>query len=450
MSRIGDLARHGDATAAISADGSRTSHAALATLADSLAAGFPGVRGLGIIRCRNDLGTLAAYLAALRQGQVALLAGAGTPDAQLATLAQTYQAEWLAEDGLITSTGLRGGPIDPRAAVLLSTSGSTGSPKQVVLSAANLDANAAAIVEYLEIGPDERAITTLPFHYSYGLSVINSHLLAGATLLLTDDALTTRPFWELCRREGATSLAGVPTLYEMLARLRIERMDLPALRTLTQAGGRLDADRVRHFAAISRVRGWRFFVMYGQTEAAPRMAYLPPSLLADHPDCIGVPIPGGSLRLVDATGHVIDETDSEGELVYRGPNVMQGYASSRADLSQLDPPAELHTGDLAVRNAHGLYRVTGRLKRILKLHGHRVALDQLEQSLLAAGHEVICGGRDDLLVVAHRPGADAQAIRSLVHRTCSVAQAELRCIALDAWPTTGAGKIAYHRLAELA
>lgn len=450
MSVIGDLARHGDAIAAIDADGRHTGHGELAALADSLAAGFPAERSLGVVRCRNDIGTLAAYLAALRHGQVALLVGADLPSDQVATLIETYRAEWLAEDGEVRPTGRRGGPIDPRAAVLLSTSGSTGSPKQVVLSAGNLDANAAAIVDYLGIGPGERAVTTLPFHYSYGLSVINSHLLAGASLLLTDDALTTRPFWDLCRTHGATSLAGVPTLYDMLARLRVERMDLPALRTLTQAGGRMDPDRVRHFAAVAQARGWRFFVMYGQTEAAPRMAYLPPSLVAAHPDCIGIPIPGGSLSLVDAHGNTIEGSDAEGELVYRGPNVMQGYASSRADLERLDPPAELHTGDLAVRNAQGLYRITGRLKRILKLHGHRVALDQLEQVLLAAGHEVVCGGCDDRLVVAHRPGADAEAIRALALRTCQVPHTALRCVALETWPMTAAGKIAYHRLAELA
>jgi acyl-CoA synthetase (AMP-forming)/AMP-acid ligase II len=129
---------------------------------------------------------------------------------------------------------------------------------------------------------------------------------------------------------------------------------------------------------------------------------------------------------------------------------MQGYASSRTDLERLDPPAALHTGDLAVRNAQDLYRITGRLKRILKLYGHRGALDQLEQALLTAGHEVICGGRDDRLVLAHRPGADAEAIRALALRACRIPHAALRCVALEDWPMTGAGKIAYHRLAELA
>lgn len=450
MSRIADLAPHGSATAVITADGRHIQHNALAALADALATGFPEGRGLGIIRCRNDLGTLSAYLAALRHGQVALLADADLPATGIEALAAAYQAEWVADNGAIQATGLRGTPIDPRAAVLLSTSGSTGSPRQVVLSAANLDANAAAIVEYLGIGPDERAITSLPFHYSYGLSVINSHLLAGATLLLTDAPLTTRAFWDLCRSGGVTSLAGVPTLYDILARLHIERMQLPTLRTLTQAGGRLAPEQVLHFARIAREKAWRLFVMYGQTEAAPRMAYLPPDLVEAHPDCIGIPVPGGRFRLVNSDGQTIEATDTEGELVYHGPNVMQGYASARADLERLDPPAELYTGDLALRSVEGLYRITGRLKRIIKLYGHRLALDELEQALGRAGHDVLCGGVDDRLVIAHRPDADTDAIRAFAVDVCRIPTMAVHCVALETWPTTGSGKIAYHRLAELA
>lgn len=451
MSRIAALERHGDACAVIAPDGTRTSYRELAAQADALAAGFPAERGLGIVRCRNTPATLVAYLAALRHGQVALLVDAAMPAEQLEGLADAYQAEWLVDDaGELSATGRSGGAIDPRAALLLSTSGSTGSPKQVVLSADNLDANAAAIAEYLGIDGHERPITTLPFQYSYGLSVINSHLLAGATLLLTEDALTTREFWDFFKAEGATSLAGVPTLYDMLARLRIERMDLPSLRTLTQAGGRLGADKVRRFHGIARDKGWRFFVMYGQTEATARMAYLPPELAAQHADCIGIPIPGGRFRLVDEQGNDIDAPNTEGELVYQGPNVMQGYACDRADLEHLEPPDELATGDLAVRTTAGLYRITGRLKRIIKLYGHRVALDEVERTLQAAGHAVICGGDDSRLVIAHRPHDDPAAILTCAIERCRVPAAAVRCVALEDWPTTESGKIAYHKLAELA
>jgi acyl-CoA synthetase (AMP-forming)/AMP-acid ligase II len=190
--------------------------------------------------------------------------------------------------------------------------------------------------------------------------------------------------------------------------------------------------------------------MYGQTEATARMAYLPPELADEYADCIGIPIPGGSFHLVDENGHVIDALDSAGELVYRGANVMLGYACARADLLRLDPPIELHTGDLALRNAAGLFRITGRLKRIVKLHGHRVALDEVEHALQAAGHQAICGGDDSRLVIAHKPGDDPAAIAAYASERCRVPPASIRCVALDAWPVTESGKIAYHKLAELA
>jgi acyl-coenzyme A synthetase/AMP-(fatty) acid ligase len=451
VNRIHDLERHGDAIAVRTPDGCQLSYRELAASADRLADGFPKQRSVGLILCRNRPGTLIAYLAALRHDQVALLVDAALPVEQRDRLLDLYRAEWLVDEaGTLGLTGRSGSTPDPRAALLLSTSGSTGSPKQVVLSADNLDANAAAIAEYLQIGADERPITTLPFQYSYGLSVINSHLLIGATLLMTEDALTTREFWDFFKDAGATSLAGVPTLYEMLQRLRLERMDLPTLRTLTQAGGRLGEERVRHFAALARERGWRFFVMYGQTEATARMAYLPPEQAEAYPDCIGWAIPGGAFRLVAADGSAIKAEETEGELVYQGPNVMQGYACDRDDLSSLTPLEELHTGDLAVRNNAGLYRVTGRLKRIIKLYGHRVALDEVEQAYLAAGHEVICAGDDNHLVIGHRAGDTADALIAFAAQRLRVPAAAVRCVELQDWPTTESGKIAYHKLAELA
>jgi long-chain acyl-CoA synthetase len=244
---------------------------------------------------------------------------------------------------------------------------------------------------------------------------------------MTDDAVTTREFWDFFKAHNATSLAGVPTIYEMLQRLHLERMELPSLRTLTQAGGRLGMEQVRHFIRIAHEKDWRFFVMYGQTEATARMAYLSLEVAEEYADCIGIAIPGGEFWLEDEEGCVIEANDVEGELVYRGPNVMQGYACNRSDLAQLSPLEELHTGDLAVRNGADLYRITGRLKRIIKLYGHRIALDEVEQALQIAGYNVICGGDDQRLPAT-----------------------SIQCIALEAWPTTESGKIAYHKLAELA
>src|SRR5690606_5361854 len=142
-------------------------------------------------------------------------------------------------------------------------------------------------VESLDIQADDIAPTTLPLHYTYGLSVVNSHLEAGGAVLLTEASVVARPFWAQFRRWGATSLAGVPWTWQSLQRLRLERMELPTLRTMTQAGGRLATSLVQHFAGVADARGARFFVMYGQTEATARIAVLPPEHLRARPDTVG-------------------------------------------------------------------------------------------------------------------------------------------------------------------
>jgi acyl-CoA synthetase (AMP-forming)/AMP-acid ligase II len=244
----------------------------------------------------------------------------------------------------------------------------------VRLSYAAIDANAKQIAEYLELTARDRPITTLPIHYSYGLSVVTSHLNVGATIILTGQSVIDAAFWQLVRKEEVTSLAGVPYTYELLDRVGFRDMSLPSLRTLTQAGGRLPPETVRRYTEWAKARDARFFVMYGQTEATARMSYMPPARILDAPDCIGIPIPRGSFRLIDETGTTISSPGTVGELVYSGPNVMLGYALSPDDLSKGRELEELRTGDLASRDAQGLYRIVGRKSRFAKLYGLRINL----------------------------------------------------------------------------
>ncbi len=299
-------------------------------------------------------------------------------------------------------------------ALLLSTSGTTGSPKLIRLSYRNLQSNAEAIVQYLGINSAETAITSLPLSYSYGLSVVNSHLLAGATLVCTNASIVTQEFWADFSEQRCTSFAGVPFSYSMLERLRLERMNLPALRTLTQAGGRLAPEKVQLFADIARRSGARFFVMYGQTEATARISYVPSDRLDAKIGSIGLPIPGGRLRLMQE-GCEITEPDREGELVYSGPNVMLGYAETRDCLAKGDELlGTLHTGDLGHRDADGYFYITGRLKRFIKIYGLRLNLDEIEKMLESAlGRSVACGGQDECLHVLVESTSEADASEAL-------------------------------------
>ncbi|MFQ5728983.1 MAG: AMP-binding protein, partial [Waddliaceae bacterium] len=215
--------------------------------------------------------------------------------------------------------------LHPELKLLLSTSGTTGSPKLVRLSERNLVSNGKSIIESLAISPEDCAITSLPIHYSYGLSVLHSHLLAGARVVITDESVVQRPFWDIFHQCRCTSFAGVPYTYELLDRMHFETFPVPTLQTMTQAGGRLRQSLVLKFHKYMTEKGGRFFVMYGQTEATARIAYLPPSALPEKACAIGVAIPKGSLT-----------ASPEGELIYSGQNVMLGYATAAEDLAKGD------------------------------------------------------------------------------------------------------------------
>lgn len=445
-------------------DDAPLNYAGLAALAEDFAQALPAspTKQLGLLLCQNDAPTLAAYLAALRHQQCVALLPERLPAQALDTLINCYAPDWVliphaqpcpagmqlkgmwhGKNLYIRQSANTSEAIFPDTAVLLSTSGTTGNPKMVRLSYRNIASNAESIAAYLEINAQERAIASLPMHYSYGLSIINSHLAKGAAIALTDEAVTTRGFWELFRHAGVTSLAGVPMMWQMLQRLRLERMDLPTLKTLTQAGGRLSPELIRHFAQICQNKGWRFFVMYGQTEASPRISYVPWPKLADKIGSIGIAIPGGELSL-----------STEGELIYRGDNVMLGYAECRADLSRGDEmKACLHTGDLARVDEDGYYWLTGRSKRIAKVFGNRINLDEIEALLEEALHAPVATlDGDDHLQIVLTPNGDTrmqEKALDLLRAHLSVHPSALEWREVASLPLNSRGKKDYASLRSL-
>lgn len=364
-------------------------------------------RRLVLLGGGNELESLVTYLAALSAGHPLILVPGDNPG-NLGGVVDAYDPDVVAgPDGSLQERrpGTRH-DLHPDLALLLTTSGSTGSPKLVRLSADNVQANAEAIADYLAIRPTDVAATTLPMHYCYGLSVINSHLLVGAGLMVTDLSVVDTCFWDRFHAEGATTFAAVPYTFELLDRVGFEDMDLPSLRYVTQAGGRLAPDRVRHYAGLGRERGWDLVVMYGQTEATARMAYLPPSQALTAPGSIGVPIPGGSFHLEPLPESPLTRPGDPdvGELVYDGPNVMLGYAESPADLALGRVVTSLHTGDVARRTPDGLYEIVGRRTRFAKIFGVRIDLDEVERVYRAEGVLAACaaaqGPHGERLVVA--------------------------------------------------
>lgn len=448
------LENFGNQVAFILESGERITYQDLAKKADAIYA-LPDApsskRSLVAIECDNQLPTVAGYLGALRNGCPALLVDAGLSAEFRERLYEHFSiaAIWTKEGCWLQRHGTSP-VVHQDLALLLSTSGSTGAAKLVKLTLNNLQANAKSIAGYLSLSSEERPITTLPLHYSYGLSVLNSHLLCGATLLLTSEPVTSRKLWNFFREHEATSFAGVPTIFTMLKRMRFESMALPSLKFMTQAGGRLADEDVRWFAELALSRNERFYVMYGQTEATARISYVPCERILDKVGSVGIPIPDGRMELVADDGSLVSASGTVGQLRYVGPNVMMGYAEHPSDLALGDVQhGALLTGDLAMRDDDGYFYISGRLKRFIKIFGNRIGLDEVESHLRNKGLDVAVTGRDDLLVVAVRgshsePGrlaADISAWYRLHHSA-------IRIIPVQAFPLSSSGKIQYGLLLD--
>ena len=372
-------------------------------------------RSLVFSLCHNTIGSLMGYVAFLSTRNVPLLLSADLDKELLHYLLDTYQPNylWMPQkmadqfDGNVVMSeygysllSYSDKKIDmyPELALLLTTSGSTGSPKLVRQSYTNIESNAQSIMQYLELDETERPITMLPMNYTYGLSVINSHLLVGATILMTDESYAQKKFWNFFKSQGATSIVGVPFTYEILKKLRFFRMELPTLRYMTQAGGKLLPELHKEYAEYAIANDKRFYVMYGQTEATARMSYLPYKRSLEKYGSMGIAIPGGTFHLIDVDGTDIEKADVVGELVYEGPNVTLGYAECQYDLSKGDERnGILVTGDMAKRDEDGYYYIVGRKKRFLKIYGNRVNLDETERMIQSQfdGMECACVGEDD-------------------------------------------------------
>jgi acyl-CoA synthetase (AMP-forming)/AMP-acid ligase II len=410
-------------------------------------------RPLVLLEASNEIGSIVAYLACLRAGWPVILVAEGQ-SAPTSRIASTYQpnlvirrdgGDWKASLACAEPASMR-----PELAVLLSTSGTTGAAKLVRLSGDNLQANATSIAAYLALTPDDRAITALPYHYSYGLSVLHTHLLAHAALILTSASLVDDEFWALARRHSATSLALVPTQFELLEKIQFSEQHLPTLRYVTQAGGKLDARLASDFARSARARGVQFFIMYGQTEAAPRMSYVPHEDVERWYHSIGRPVDGGQFHLIDTAGGEITGSGQPGELVYEGPNVMLGYALLRGDLDQPAGPSRLKTGDIAERLENGYFRITGRTSRFIKLFGLRISLDEVEGRLRAQGHRAYASGSDEKLVVFLVDDTDPAALRARVARDYQWPERVVQVARLESVPLFPSGKVDYAELARRA
>ena len=441
----------------------------------------PYPRGLAALAVDQSLESLWWFHALLEAGvPVALLDAANAPEVVERLLA-TYSPDFVVDPGgdLVerlssgavakeTESPLRGAERIPGVwvaddfgapphrdlAVLLTTSGSTGSPRFVRLSRRNVLSNAAQIVKSLGIADEDRGLASLPLSYSFGMSVLTSHALVGSPVVLPRGTAVEESFWADVRDQGVTFIPGVPTTYVMFKRLGFTDRDLPALRALIQAGGALQVDLARYFHDVMAARGGEFFVMYGQTEASPRISCLPSALLPEKLGSAGVALEEGTLTVRDPEGAELAPGEV-GEVFYTGPNVMMGYAESRRDLTEGDTFGdELPTGDLGRLDDDGFLFITGRSKRIAKLAGARVSLSEVEAlaaSLAEGEAEVAAVSTEDGvgLLITNLDDREVKRLQRSVARSLRVPSNLLRFEMADRIPLMSSGKPDYLAMADI-
>jgi acyl-coenzyme A synthetase/AMP-(fatty) acid ligase len=426
-------------------------------------------KGIVFLFTSNTYSCIAAYLGILRSGNAVLLLDEKLNDEIRNYLINIYHPEFILTsinaqpenyhldskyDSLLLykRNNFTTSKIFPELGVLLSTSGTTGSPKLVRLAYKNIQSNAESISKYLQIDSNERPITTLPLNYSYGLSVVNSHLHKGATIILTDKTVFFRDFWDLFNNQNCTSFSGVPYTYTMLKRINFDNIQLPTLKTMTQAGGKLSEEFIRHFNNYAIAKNVNFYVMYGQTEATARISYVPAEILSEKIGSIGIPIPGGDIKIIN-DGIEVRAANLTGEIVYKGDNVMLGYAETRDDLLKDDElNGILFTGDLGYKDEDGFFYVTGRMKRFIKIFGLRINLDEIQKMIENHfGISAACAGKDDLLrVLVHSD--DLHNETNVKNEILKVYKLNFTTVAVKTTneiPTNSSGKFDYKRINEM-
>lgn len=424
---------------------------------------------LVLLLCKNQYESIFFYINSIQRGIVVILLDAKTDISILNPLVEEYAPDFIFapkadeskfnqfsflfqfRDYILSEKNCKKNiALNPELSLLLSTSGTTGSPKLVRLSYKNLLSNASSISEYLKLNKHDRAISSLPMNYSFGLSIINSHLFVGGSILMTTESITQRRFWDLFNDFKITSFSGVPYTFEILKKFKLFQIHLPSLKMITQAGGKLSNELCEYFIEFSKNYKVDFFIMYGQTEGTARLSYLPPSLISEKMGSIGIPIPNGNFHIIDDLGNRITKSGVSGELIYDGPNVMLGYAENRYDLTKGDENSgRLKTGDIAYYDKDGFYFIVGRIKRFIKLFGNRINLDDIEILLKSKGIEAACVGRDNYLVVYILDSKQMIMTKDFLISKLGIHFSVFDIRIINAIPKNSSGKILYSKLSDL-
>ena len=448
--------------AAIDDQDQQISYGDLVRFCDDMQTYIP-TRSLVFHFSENSVDSLSFYVACMQAKAIPLLLSPQTDKDLIHTLLKTYQPNYIVApsrichyfdgevlkergDYKLLKLSAVSHQVYDQLALLLPTSGSTGSPKLVRHSYDNLESSALSVSQFFKLDTSDKTFAFLPMYYTMGLSVIHSHLKVGATIVLVKSAMTDADFWRVLKESEATSITGVPYSFEILKKLRFFRMKLPHLKLISQGGGKLSDELYEDCLNFAEVNNIQFIPTYGQTEGTARMTFVEPAMAAIKKSSIGKAIPKGKLSIINEEGEESFEGAASGEMIYRGPNVTLGYATSLDDLKLEDERnGVLYTGDLVRRDDDGYYFIIGRKSRFLKLYGIRVALDEIEKMIVESFDvECACGGDDQkMIVLITKPDMEKQITDFIVQKTGLFHQS-FQVEYVEVIPRNEAGKVIFN------
>ncbi len=386
----------------------------LCSLADKIKI-FSKERPFIFLLCSNGIETLATYIASLKNNAVIFLIDSNIRDEQLVNLINIYYPNYIVKPKKQSFLDIKFLKIQTfinyeifknkinkkfklhkDLSLLISTSGTTGSSKLVKLSFENIQNNTNNIIKFLNIQKKDKAITTLPFSYVYGLSIINTHLFSGASIVLNKDSIVQKSFWTKISKLNINNFGGVPYTYEILDKIKFYNKDLYNIKYTTHAGGKLNKDLWKKIVCNYKKLNIQFISMYGSSESTARMSYIPWKYSQKKMGSIGKPIPGGKFLIKDSKGKRILKYNKVGNLYYKGKNIFMGYSNKIEDLQKKNKNNNLlMTGDKAYRDKDNFFYLVSRDERFAKIFGHRINLSEIENSLLDIGITNICRHYDD-------------------------------------------------------
>lgn len=427
-----------------------------------------GKRSVIFIMCSNAIGAVAGFYSCIENKIVPLLIDKDIDQILLDKLVDIYRPQyfwaplsmrskfhkekdiWDVLEYCLLATDYPKYEIGKELSLLLTTSGSTGSPKLVRHSYKNLEYSYKTVASFFGFLPTDNGMADLPMQYTMGLSVICSHLYAGAKVTLTNHSLMNPEFWDRFQKEKITDFTGVPFSYEVFDRLGFFRKNMPDLRILAEGGGRLSDQLYHKIAEYANTYGKQFFATFGTTETTARLSYLAPESALEKIGSIGKAIPGGELFLCDGNKNRIERIVAEGELGYAGENVTMGYAYCRADLLKGDDRKGVYiTGDIAKRDEDGCYYIIGRNARFLKLYGLRISLDQCERLIRDEFNiDCACTGNDKLMRIYISENESKHRIVDFISEKTHLFRNIFKVNYIPQIPRSSTGKILYKELEE--